>query len=59
MEKLSVDDDACKYRSMVSGLQYLTLTQPDISFAVNKVCHYLSRPTDIHWEAVKRILRYI
>ncbi|CAM8920824.1 unnamed protein product [Rhodiola kirilowii] len=53
------DDDAFKYRSMVGGLQYLTLTRPDISFAVNKVCQYLSKPTNIHWEAVKRILRYV
>ncbi|CAM8900949.1 unnamed protein product [Rhodiola kirilowii] len=53
------DDDTSKYRSMVGGLQYLTLTRPDISFAVNKVCQYLSKPCDTHWEAVKRILRYI
>ncbi|CAM8910558.1 unnamed protein product [Rhodiola kirilowii] len=65
-EKLSKDsgspltgDDVLKYRSMVGGLQYLTLTRPDISFAVNKVCQYLSNPTDVHWEAVKRILRYV
>ena len=32
------DDDAFRYRSMVGGLQYLTLTRPDISFDVNKVC---------------------
>ncbi|CAM8988098.1 unnamed protein product [Rhodiola kirilowii] len=52
-------DDAFRYRSIVGGLQYLTLTHPDISFAVNKVCQYLSNPTDAHWEAVKRILRYV
>ena len=52
-------DDAFRYRSVVGGLQYLTLTRPDISFAVNKVCQFLSQPTEIHWEAVKRILRYV
>ncbi|CAM8893628.1 unnamed protein product [Rhodiola kirilowii] len=53
------DKDVTKYRSMVGGLLYLTLTRPDISFAVNKVCQYVSKPTDDHWEAVKRILRYV
>lgn len=35
-------DDVFRYKSMVSGLQYLTLRQPDISFAVNKACQYHS-----------------
>lgn len=29
------------YRSMVGGLQYLALTWPDLSFAINKACQYL------------------
>lgn len=53
------EPDAFKYRSMVGGLQYLTLTRPDISFAIKKVCQYLSKPTYIHWDVVKRILRYV
>jgi hypothetical protein len=41
-----LDSDAhTRYRSLVGGLQYLTLTQPDIAFAVNKVCQYLHSPT--------------
>ena len=52
-------EESFRYRSIVGGLQYLTLTRPDISFAVNKVCQFLSQPTDVHWEAVKRILRYV
>jgi histone deacetylase 1/2 len=52
-------EDSTKYRSMVGALQYLTLTRPDISYAVNKVCQYLHVPTTVHWAAAKRILRYI
>jgi hypothetical protein len=65
-EKLRVDagtplgpKDATQYRSIVGALQYLTLTRPDISFAVNWVCQFLYGPTIVHWERVKRILRYV
>ncbi|XP_019051905.1 PREDICTED: uncharacterized protein LOC109114147 [Nelumbo nucifera] len=48
-----------EYRSIVGALQYVTLTRPDISFSVNKVCRFLHAPTDAHWSSVKRILRYL
>jgi histone deacetylase 1/2 len=66
LEKLSIEsgeklgpEDSSKYRSMVGALQYLTLTRPDLSFAVNKVCQFLHAPSTVHWSAVKRILRYV
>jgi len=65
-EKLSLtegqplgQDDSTRYRSLVGALQYLTLTRPDISFAVNKVCQFLHAPTTVHWTAAKRIVRYV
>jgi hypothetical protein len=54
-----LSDEATRYRSIVGGLQYLTITRPDLSYAVNRVCQFLHDPHDSHWAAVKRILRYI
>ncbi|KAM1075302.1 hypothetical protein ACFX2B_019932 [Malus domestica] len=48
-----------EYRSIVGGLQYLTWTRPDISFAVNQICQFMHAPRDQHMQAAKRILRYL
>jgi histone deacetylase 1/2 len=54
-EKLSITsgtrlgvEDSTRYRSIVGALQYLTLTRPDLSFAVNEVCQFLHSPTTVH-----------
>jgi hypothetical protein len=52
-------DDPTLFRSTVGSLQYLSLTRPDLAFAVNQVCQFMHRPTKVHWQAVKRILRYL
>ncbi|KAG7533328.1 Reverse transcriptase RNA-dependent DNA polymerase [Arabidopsis thaliana x Arabidopsis arenosa] len=52
-------DDASEYRSVLGSLQYLSFTRPDIAFAVNRLSQFMHRPTDAHWLAVKRILRYL
>jgi hypothetical protein len=58
VEPLS-SEDATRYRSIIGTLQYLTLTCPDISFSVNKVCQYLHSPTTFDCTTVKRILRFL
>jgi hypothetical protein len=65
-EKLSIHEgtplgpnDSTQFCSAVGALQYLTLTRPDIFFAVNKVCQFLHSPTTSHWVVVKRILRNV
>ncbi|KAK9067609.1 hypothetical protein SSX86_011720 [Deinandra increscens subsp. villosa] len=52
-------NDPSLYRSLVGALQYLTITRPDLSYAVNQVSQFLHAPTIVHFEAVKRILRYV
>jgi hypothetical protein len=46
-DKLMINDgvalgprDPTEYRSIVGGLQYLTLTRSDLSYSVNKVCQF-------------------
>jgi histone deacetylase 1/2 len=51
--------DPTVYRSIVGALQYLTFSRPDIAYAVNTVCQFMTSPTDVHYAAVKRILRYL
>ncbi|KAJ0844517.1 putative RNA-directed DNA polymerase [Helianthus annuus] len=51
--------DVTHYRSIVGALQYLTITRPDISYAVNQVSQFLHAPTVAHYQEVKRILRYL
>ncbi|KAI5318259.1 hypothetical protein L3X38_037967 [Prunus dulcis] len=51
--------DPTEYRRLVGSLQYLTLTRPDISFAVQHVAQFMSIPRTSHLAAAKRILRYL
>lgn len=51
--------DPHTYRSIVGALQYATITRPDISYAVNKASQFMHSPSEEHWLAVKRILRYL
>ncbi|KAI0519071.1 hypothetical protein KFK09_006511 [Dendrobium nobile] len=52
-------DNPKLYRQLVGALQYLTLTRPDITYAVNKACQHMHHPTTSNFEFLKRILRYV
>ncbi|PKU75288.1 Retrovirus-related Pol polyprotein from transposon TNT 1-94 [Dendrobium catenatum] len=47
------------YRQLIGSLQYLTLTRPDIQFAVHQLSQHMQQPLNIHNESLKRLLRYI
>ncbi|GKB97949.1 ribonuclease H-like domain-containing protein [Tanacetum coccineum] len=51
--------DSTLYRSLAGGLQYLTFTRPDISYAVQQICLHMHDPREPHLAALKRVLRYI
>ncbi|XP_019098360.1 PREDICTED: uncharacterized protein LOC109131641 [Camelina sativa] len=52
-------EDVTKYRRLVGKLIYLTITRPDLCFAVNQVSQHMQNPTRHHWNMVNRILKYI
>ncbi|XP_073138449.1 uncharacterized protein [Henckelia pumila] len=51
--------DATAYRQVIGSLQYLLLTRPNIAFAVNRLSQFMCAPSEHHWGAVKRLLRYL
>ncbi|KAL6133806.1 hypothetical protein ACLB2K_066039 [Fragaria x ananassa] len=63
-EKLKKEDgakkaDPTKYRSLIGGLLYLTATRSDIIFAASLLSRYMQEPSQIHFGAAKRVLRYL
>ena len=63
-EKLRKDDsspkaDASLYRSLIGSLLYLTVTRRDIFYATSLLSRFMQSPTQIHYGAAKRILRYL
>ncbi|XP_019179517.1 PREDICTED: uncharacterized protein LOC109174716 [Ipomoea nil] len=52
-------DNPTQYRRLVGALQYLTITRPDLSFSVNRLCQFMHSPSSDHWGLLKRVLRYV
>nr|GEV86104.1 hypothetical protein [Tanacetum cinerariifolium] len=48
-----VSEESCR------GLQYLTFTRPDLSYAVQQICLYMHDLREPHFAALKRIMRYV
>ncbi|CAJ2646289.1 unnamed protein product [Trifolium pratense] len=62
--KLHHDDsapytDITGYRTLVGKLLYLTNTRPDIAFPVQQLCQFLDCPTQLHYKAAHKVLRYL
>ena len=62
--KLSKDDGDLQsnlhtYRRLVGSLVYLTITRPDISYAVNLVSQFMTSARHLHLTTVKPIIRYL
>jgi transposase InsO family protein len=48
------------YRSAVGGIMYLMVaTRPDLAAAVGVLSQFAADPCPTHWQALKRVLRYL
>ena len=52
-------EDVISFMRFIGRLLYLTNTRPDISFAVQQVSQFVSKPRPPHLQAALRILRYL
>ncbi|CAL2265084.1 unnamed protein product [Prunus armeniaca] len=62
--KLSKDEkgakvDASVFKQVVGSLMYLTATIPDLMYGVSLISRFMLCPTEQHWLAAKRLLRYL
>ena len=52
--------DKMRYQELLGALLFLsTRTRPDIALAVGILCRHSAEPTEEHWTALKRVLRYL
>jgi len=63
-EKFCKEDEAARvderlYRSLIGCLMYLTTTKLDIMYVVSLLSRYMHCASEIHFQAAKRILRYV
>ena len=62
--KFSKDDegstvDPTLFKILVGRLMYLTATRPNVMYGVSLISRFMESPKDSHWQAGKRILRYV
>ncbi|XP_016570799.1 uncharacterized mitochondrial protein AtMg00810-like [Capsicum annuum] len=52
-------DDILGYQKLVGKLLYLTITRPDICFAVQTLSQFMQRPKQSHMDGALRVVRYL
>ncbi|GKG09824.1 hypothetical protein Tco_0338570, partial [Tanacetum coccineum] len=56
---MGIPVDQTRFRGIVGSLMYLTASRPDLVFVVCMCAIYQAKPTKKHFEAIKRVFRYL
>lgn len=51
--------DGSIYRRLVGQLIYLTITRPELSYPVHILSQFMANPTNVHWNAALKLVRYL
>ncbi|UYV61181.1 hypothetical protein LAZ67_1003719 [Cordylochernes scorpioides] len=58
-----IEDDNCEqhtYQEALGMLMFLAVnTRPDIAYITSKLSQYSRQPKQMHWTAIKRVMRYL
>ena len=57
--KKLTDSMASRYRSICMRIAYLSLDRPDIVFSAKEAARHMAQPTELAWEGLKRIARFL
>lgn len=52
-------DTPDQFRRLIGRLLYLSMTRPDVTYAVQQLSQFVQAPRSSHWEAAMHVLRYL
>ena len=51
--------DTTRFRALAARANYLSADRPDLMYAVKELCRGMAKPTQWHWNKLKRLGRYL
>ncbi|XP_019429655.1 PREDICTED: uncharacterized protein LOC109337187 [Lupinus angustifolius] len=59
LEQVTPFSDVLYYRRLVGRLPYLTISRPNIAYAIQQLNLFMCKPMDVHYKATLKVLHYL